>query len=185
MAGPVGSVAQEVRSASGWSIAAGVILVIAGVLAIGIPWIPALVATIWIAWVLVFAGVAELIHSFDLAQGRLWKLVLGLLYIATGLYILFRPGPGLAALALVLGVFLLVEGVILAFIALQWRPLAGWGWWLFDAIITLLLGFLILEGWPSNSATMVGLLVGASMLISGINRLVVGSAVRAAVPKPA
>src|SRR5262249_54133227 len=88
------------------------------------------------------------------------------------------------ALALILGVFLLVEGVILGFIAWQWRPLAGWGWWLFDAIITLLLGFLILEGWPSNSAAMVGLFVGASMLVSGIHRLVVGSAVRAAIPKP-
>src|SRR5262249_18518018 len=106
------------------------------------------------------------------------------LYIATGLYMLFRPEPALAALALVLGVFLLVEGIILAFVALQWRPLAGWGWWLFDAIITLLLALFILEGWPGNSAVMLGLFVGASMLISGVNRLFLGSAVRAAIPKP-
>jgi uncharacterized membrane protein HdeD (DUF308 family) len=184
MAGPVESVAREVRSASGWSIAAGVILVIAGVVAIGVPWLPALVATLWIAWALVFGGVAEAIHAFDSRQGLVWRLVLGLLYIATGLYMLYRPEPALAALALVLGVFLLVEGIVLGFIALQWRPLAGWGWWLFDAIITLLLALFILRGWPGNSAVMLGLFVGASMLISGVNRLVLGSAVRAAIPKP-
>jgi uncharacterized membrane protein HdeD (DUF308 family) len=185
MAGPVGSVPQEVRSASGWSIVAGVILVIAGMLAIGVPWIPALVATFWVAWALVFGGVAEIIHGFDSRDRMAWNLALGLLYVAVGLYILYRPGPSLAALALVLGVFLLIAGIMLAFIALQWRPMAGWGLWLFDAIITLLLAFLILEGWPSNSAAMLGLFVGASMLISGVNRLVVGSAVRAAIPKPA
>lgn len=185
MAGPVGSVAQGVRSASGWSIVAGVILVIAGVLAIAVPWIPALVATFWVAWALVFGGVAEIIHGFDSRERMVWNLGLGLLYIAIGLYILYRPGPSLAALALVLGVFLLIEGIILGFIALQWRPMAGWAWWLFDAIITLLLAFFILEGWPSNSAVMLGLFVGASMLVSGINRLVLGTAVRAAIPKPA
>ncbi len=185
MAGPVGSVAQGGRSASGWSIVAGVILVIAGVLAIGVPWIPALVATLWVAWALVFGGAAEIINALVTRAGMIWKLALGLLYIATGLFILFRPEPGLAAVALVLGVFLLVQGIILGFIALQWRPMSGWGWWLFDAVITLLLAFFILEGWPSNSAAMLGLFVGASMLVSGVNRLVLASAMRAAVPKPA
>ena len=183
MAGPVGGVAQEVRSAGRWSMVAGVILVIAGILAIGVPYIPALVATLWVGWALVFGGVAELIHAFGSAEGRGWRLVLGLLYIATGLYILFRPGPGLAALALLLGSFLLIEGIMLGFIALQWRPMTGWGWWLVDAIITLVLAFLILEGWPSNSAAMLGLFVGASMLVSGINRLVLGASLRSAVPR--
>jgi len=161
---------------------AGVILVIAGILAIGVPWIPALVATLWVGWALVFGGVAEMIAAFG-SEGRGWKLVLGLLYIATGLYVLFRPGPGLAALALLLGSFLLIEGIVLGFIALQWRPMAGWGWWLVDAIITLLLAFLILEGWPGNSATMLGLFVGASMLVSGINRLFLRTSLRSAVPR--
>ena len=55
MADPVGGVAQ-VRSGGRWSIVAGVILVIAGILAIGVPYIPALVATLWVGWALVFAA---------------------------------------------------------------------------------------------------------------------------------
>ena len=185
MADPVGGTAQDVRSTGRWSTVAGVILVIAGILAIGVPWIPALVATLWVGWALVFGGVAEVIHGFGSAEGRGWKLLLALLYIATGLYILFRPGPGLAALALLLGTFLLIEGIVLGFIAFQWRPMTGWGWYLVDAIITLVLAFLILEGWPSNSATMLGLFVGASMLVSGINRLLLGTSLRSAVPRTA
>ena len=63
--------------------------------------------------------------------------------------------------------------------------MTGWGWYLVDAIITLALAFLILEGWPGNSATMLGLFVGASMLVSGINRLVLGTSLRSAVPRTA
>jgi uncharacterized membrane protein HdeD (DUF308 family) len=83
---------------------------------------------------------------------------------------------------LLLGTFLLIEGIVLGFIALQWRPMTGWGWWLVNAIITLALAFLILEGWPGNSATMLGLFVGASMLVGGI-RLMLGRSLRSGIPR--
>ena len=55
--------------------------------------------------------------------------------------------------------------------AFQLRPLPGWGWWLFDGIVTLLLAFLIFSGWPHDSVRIVALLVGISLIISGANRL--------------
>jgi uncharacterized membrane protein HdeD (DUF308 family) len=58
------------------------------------------------------------------------------------------------------------------------RPAAGWGWILFDAIVTILLGALIWAHWPINSEWVVGTLVGISFIVSGVSRLMLSMAVR-------
>jgi len=54
----------------------------------------------------------------------------------------------------------------------------GSSWVLIDGIITLLLGLMIYRQWPSSSAWAIGTLVGVSMIISGITRLMLSLAVR-------
>jgi uncharacterized membrane protein HdeD (DUF308 family) len=171
MAGPGSAAAGAVRGIRGWAIAAGILLIIAGVVALAAPFIAALVAALWVAWGLVFGGFAELVSAWSSAENRIWKGLLGLLYLAVGVYMLLNPGEGLLAIALTLAWLFLVQGLISIFGAFQLRPLAGWGWWLFDGIITLLLAFLIFMHWPGDSVTIIAILVGVSLIISGINRL--------------
>jgi uncharacterized membrane protein HdeD (DUF308 family) len=177
MAGPGEATAGTVRSIRGWAIAAGVLLIIGGILALGAPFIAALFAALWVAWGLVFGGIAELVSAFSTAENRTWKILLGLLYLAIGLYMLVRPGVGLVALALTLAWLFLVQGVISIVGAFALRPLAGWGWWLFDGIVTVLLACLIFSGWPHDSVQILAIIVGISMIISGVNRLVLAAAV--------
>ncbi len=165
------TVAEPGRTSRGWAIAAGVLLIIVGIEALAAPYIAALVATLWVAWGLIFGGVAEWISAYSASENRLWKVLMGVLYLAVGAYMLLNPGSGLIALALTLAWLFLVKGAISLFGALQLRPLAGWGWWLFDGVITLLLAFLIFSGWPGDSVRIVALLVGISLIISGANRL--------------
>ena len=54
----------------------------------------------------------------------------------------------------------------------------GSSWMLIDGIITLLLGLMIYMQWPSSSAWAIGTLVGVSMIISGVSRLMLSLAVR-------
>jgi uncharacterized membrane protein HdeD (DUF308 family) len=172
MASSVAAAAETGRTRSrGWSIAAGVLLIIVGIEALASPYFAALVAAFWVAWGLVFGGVAELISAFSSSENRLWKTLLGLLYLFAGIYILVHPGSGLLALALMLAWVFLVQGVISIFGALQLRPVRGWGWWLFDGVITLILALLILSGWPHDSVRIIALLVGIALIISGANRL--------------
>jgi uncharacterized membrane protein HdeD (DUF308 family) len=177
MAGPGEATAGRARSIRGWAIAAGVLLIIGGIVALGAPFLAALFATLWVAWGLVFGGVAEFVSAFSTPENRVWKILLGLLYLAIGLYMLVQPGAGLAALALTLAWLFLVQGVISIFGSLQLRPLPGWGWWLFDGIITLLLAFLIFSGWPHDSVQILAIIVGISMIISGANRLALAAAI--------
>jgi uncharacterized membrane protein HdeD (DUF308 family) len=49
---------------------------------------------------------------------------------------------------------------------------------LLDGIITLLLGLMIYLQWPSSSAWAIGTLVGVSLIVSGVTRVMLSSAVR-------
>jgi uncharacterized membrane protein HdeD (DUF308 family) len=175
MASPGEAVAGAVRGLRGWAIAAGILMIAAGIAALAAPFVAALLAAFWIAWGLVFGGIAELISSWSSSENRLWKVLLGLLYLAVGLYMLFHPGEGLLAVALALAWLFLIQGVFSIFGAFQLRPLPGWGWWLFDGIITLLLAFLIFSGWPGDSVQIIAILVGVSLIISGVTRLVLAA----------
>jgi uncharacterized membrane protein HdeD (DUF308 family) len=148
-----------------------VLLILAGFEALASPYFAALFAALWVAWGLVFGGVAELLSAYGSAENRMWKVLLGLLYLAVGVYMLMNPGPGLLAVVLVLAWLFLVQGVISIVGALQLRPLAGWGWWLFDGIVTLLLALLVFSGWPGNSVRIIAIVVGISLIVSGVNRL--------------
>jgi uncharacterized membrane protein HdeD (DUF308 family) len=171
MASSVAAAAETGRTRRGWSIAAGVLLIIVGIEALGAPYFAALVAAFWVAWGLIFGGVAELISVYSSSENRLWKTLLGLLYLFAGIYIFVHPGLSLLALALMLAWVFLIKGVISIIGALRLRPVPGWGWWLFDGVITLLLAFLIFSGWPQNSVRIIALLVGITLIISGANRL--------------
>ena len=108
----------------------------------------------------------------------LLEVVLGLIYIIAGIYLLMHPVGGLLALTLLLASFLLVYGIFALVLAFRMRPHGGWGWVLFDAIVTLLLGILIWAHWPFNSDWVVGTLFGISIFVSGITRLMMSLAIR-------
>jgi uncharacterized membrane protein HdeD (DUF308 family) len=58
------------------------------------------------------------------------------------------------------------------------KPLDGGGWYLADAIASLLLGILIFAKWPSSSLWAIGTLVGVAVLIGGISRIMIAAKVR-------
>ena len=175
MGGPSAAVADGVRSIRGWAIAAGILLIIGGMVALAAPFIAALFAALWVAWGLVFGGIAELVSAYSASDNRMWKIVLGILYLAVGLYILVHPAVGLVALALTLAWLFLFQGIVSIIGSLALRPLSGWGWWLFDGIITIILAFLIFSGWPGDSVVIISILVGVSLIISGVNRLMLAA----------
>jgi uncharacterized membrane protein HdeD (DUF308 family) len=62
----------------------------------------------------------------------------------------------------------------------QLRALGRAGLFLLDGIVTLALGLMIYLQWPSSSAWAIGTLVGVSLIISGVTRVMMSSAVRKA-----
>ena len=168
------------RHLSTWSIIWGVLLIVFGMLAIGSPVLAAVAVEALIAWLIILAGVVHFILAFHMhrAGSVVWKLLVGLAYLVFGAYLLMHPALGVASLTLVLASLFLIEGLLDIVLFFQMRSVRGSGWVLGDGIITLLLGLLIYLRWPSSSAWAIGTLVGVSMIISGIARVMFSLAVR-------
>ena len=171
-----------VRRASTLSILWGVSLIILGMLAVGSPFLAAVTVSVFIAWLLVLAGVVHLTVAFHTreAGSLIWRLLVGLAYIFFGGYLIARPALGVVSLTLVLASLFLVEGILNIVLFFRIRSLQGSSWVLIDGIITLLLGLMIYTQWPSSSAWAIGTLVGVSMVISGVTRVMLSLAVRKA-----
>ena len=168
------------RQASGWSIVWGVLLIVFGIVAIGSPLLAAVAVNALIAWLIILAGVVHLVVAFHAhgAGSLIWKLLVGVAYIFIGGYLLLHPLLGVASLTLLLASLFLVEGVLDLVLYFKLRPARGAAWVLFDGLVTLLLALFIGFHWPSSSAWAIGTLVGVSMIMSGVTRVMMSLAVR-------
>lgn len=159
----------------GWQIFWGILLIVAGVLALLMPAVAALATTLFLGWLLVVSGALELIHAFQTrsASGFGWRLASAILTLLVGLAIVFLPMAGIASLALLIGGFLFLAGVVRLALAYLLRPLKGWGWVLFDGVVSILVAFLVVIGWPATSVALIGFLTGFSLILTGLWHLFV------------
>jgi len=171
---------EIIRHASTSSILWGVLLIAFGVFAIGEPFIAAVTVTIAVGWLIILAGVVHLMLAFHAHRaGRLvWKLLVGVAYIGFGVYLISHPLLAVASLTLVLAALFLIEGILDVILFFNMRPMRASFWVLVDGIITMLVGIMISLHWPSSSVWAIGVLVGISMIISGVTRVMLSLAVR-------
>ena len=174
------SLTNDIKKRSTWGIVMGVLTAILGVFLIAYPLATAAITTIVIGTILIIAAVAHVVFALHShSAGRFFlKLLLAVLYGIVGLSLVFNPLIGVATLTVFLGSLLMVYGIVAAVTAFQMRPVDGWGWFLVDAIVTVLIGVLILSRWPTSSLWAIGTLVGVSVLMSGISRIMIASKIR-------
>jgi uncharacterized membrane protein HdeD (DUF308 family) len=105
------------------------------------------------------------------AATRVISIVLGLAVGVLGLVAIRNPGLGLLAVALMVGIAWVMEGVV----ALSTLPAkgAGRGWWIAFGIVSLLAGGTIVL-WPVASILPLLIVTGAFLLVSGVLDLING-----------
>ena len=110
--------------------------------------------------------------------GRYWWLFLvrGLVAIALGVFALIYPGAALAGAVLLIGAFLLVDGIVAVAKAIQiLRSDARWWVLLLEGIVGIAAGVVIFM-WPGISLLSLAYVVGYWAIISGA--FAIASAVR-------
>jgi uncharacterized membrane protein HdeD (DUF308 family) len=165
----------------------GVLTVIAGFLALVMPWASGVGVTLVIGFALVVGGVARLVGAFHAGSfGRdTLAFIGGALTLLAGVLLVARPAVGLATLTLMLGAYLLVDGIFGTVLAFHVRPEGGWGWMLFSSLMSGLLGFLLLREWPLTGLWAIGTLVGVNLLFAGFSMISIGSTAKKLVEKVA
>jgi uncharacterized membrane protein HdeD (DUF308 family) len=174
------TLADDIKKRSTWSMLMGILTAALGVFLILYPLATGAITTVLLGWVMIFVAIAQFVFALHTQTvGKFFlKILLGALFGICGIALAFFPISGLAALTALVGTFLLVYGIVGIFGAFQLRPLEGWGWFLFDAAATLVLGILILARWPSSSVWAIGTLVGVSVLMGGISRIMIAAKLR-------
>jgi len=169
--------AEDAKKNTGMIVLLGVVAVIAGFLALVMPWVSGVGVTLVVGFAMVVGGVARLVGVFHAA------FIGGALTLLAGVILVARPGVGLAVLTLMVGAYLLVDGIFGAVLAFHVRPEKGWGWMFFSAAAAFLLGVLLLAEWPLSGLWAIGTLVGINMLFAGFSMISIGSAARKLVKK--
>lgn len=169
-----------VHKAGTWFIVTAIAFIVLGTLAILEPFVAGLAVTTLVGWLLVIGGIMHIIHTFRAESfGRgVWEFLVGVFYLAVGVYFLMHPVMALTALTLTLAIVLFFEAVMELTGWFAIRHVKGSGWLLADAIATTFLAVLIWMGWPSVSVWAIGTLVGIKLMISGFSRLMLGSGAR-------
>jgi len=160
-------------SGTGWHVVWGILLIVAGVLAVLMPGIAALATALVFGWLLVMSGVFEIVYAIQTRghDGFGWKLASGILTLLLGLAIVIVPLAGVASLALLVGAFLFAGGITRTMLSFRLRPRSGWGWVLFDGLLSIGLALLIVAGWPTSSLAFIGLLTGFTLISTGVWRI--------------
>ena len=172
---------SDIKKATTGSIVLGVLMVIAGIIAISLPLATGIFAAIWIGLIFASVGVTKLIYAWQTRDegGFVPKLLVSLVYLLAGIFLFVSPLEGIVTLTLVLATFLLVEGAIELYLAIQMRSSSSnWGWVLADGIVTLLFALLIWLEWPASAASVIGLILGVSIISSGVSRIMLALAAR-------
>jgi len=149
----------------------GILLTVLGVLAILLPAVASLAATLIFGWLLLLSGGMGLATSIRArhAPGFAWSLLSALIGLVAGVLLLARPVLGTLSLTAVLIAFLVAEGVVSVFYATEHRKgfSAGWGWMLASGLLDLVLAVILLAGLPWTAVWALGVLLGVNLIVGG------------------
>ena len=176
--GPVGFGAAQAEAGpppghgSIWFAIEGAVLIALGVLAVIFSLMAGVAAAVLIGWLLVISGVVGLVSTFRGAghTHRTWSVVSALLAILVGLLVIVNPIAGALGVAVLIGVFLILDGVAQIGLALDQRKrgVARWGWFLAVGVFDILLALLILALGPLGATALLGFVVGVDLILAGV-----------------
>ena len=168
------------KRSSTWFLFLGILLIILGIVALSAAFVATMASVILIGWLLIFAGVAHLVHAFGTGQWGplLWHLLAGIIDLIAGAWLIFQPVIGGITLTLILAIMLIIGGVfqVIGALSVRWP---NWGWALLSGLASIVLGAMVWSGWPASGLWFIGLWVGLSLLFRGWALVMLSATARA------
>lgn len=168
------SIVPVVRKASGWVIVWSIVTFVCGILAMILPLTFSFGIALIIGCLVLVAGIAHLVFAFHTRSidGFLWQILISALYGVAAICLLVNPLLGVLSLTLLLAIFLFLEGILELVLSFCLRRFRHSVWVLIDGIGTLILGFLMIRQWPPATPEIIGVLIGISLMLSAISRVI-------------
>ncbi|HEY4466006.1 MAG TPA: HdeD family acid-resistance protein [Streptosporangiaceae bacterium] len=167
-------VLARVGSSWVWIMVFGIITVLAGVAVLVWPGRTLIVVAVLFGIQLIVTGIFRFVAAFasdDLTGGtRVLLAVLGVLSLIIGLYAIRHVLLTLLALALLLGIFWVVNGAVELFTALSHREMPSRGWTAFMGVLSIVAGIIVLA-YPGISLLTLAIVLSVWLLFFGIMQI--------------
>jgi uncharacterized membrane protein HdeD (DUF308 family) len=126
------------------------------------------VIAVLIGVLLLIGGLFHLISMFSSgASHRVWLGISGLLLIVVGVILIRHLNLTVALMGLVIGIAWIVQGLSALAAGLSGAVSEGRGWWIFFGIVSLIAG-IVVTAFPTNSVTVLAVLVGIWFIVQGL-----------------
>jgi uncharacterized membrane protein HdeD (DUF308 family) len=153
----------------GWLLALGIVQIIAGGIAIAVPVVASLAAVAVFGAVLIVTAILQITHAFKVREWprSVWYGLGGLLYAIAGVLVVLHPFGGVLTLAVMIAILLIAEGSARVLFGTGLRLVPGWGWLVAAGVSSIIVGVILLLGWPTTALWGVGLLLGINLIFTG------------------
>ncbi len=158
---------ETLKKYSTQTIVAGVLMMIIGLVGVFAPTLMSVVTVYFLAWLFLFSGLVQGYNTWKNYSGHIGAWVKPTISVITAFLLMFFPLPGVAATAILLVVYLLMDAYSSLTLGWQYRPHKGWWLMLINGILSIVLAVILLAGWPVTSLVLVGLFVGISLFFDG------------------
>ncbi|WP_369213678.1 HdeD family acid-resistance protein [Streptomyces flavofungini] len=159
----------------GWLALLGVVLAVAGLVGLVYAGLATLTTMLLFGWLLLVGGVVGLLHAVQSRGSNFFWLgvVVAALNLAAGVVVIRRPDVAAEALTMFAALLFLTGGVFRLVGSLVVRG-PQFGWTLVQGAFGLLLGILVLGGWPSSSQYVIGCFFSLALLFDGLGLIATG-----------
>ena len=160
---------RDLRENWAWLMAFGVLSIVLGSIGMLLPALGMAFSATYYGAMLLAGGVFQLAIAF---KHKAWKdtmssMLMCVLYIIAGTVIMQNPSLTTMGATLLIGVLMLVMGSM-RLIGAHWlRGSDGWSWSFYGGWMTVLLGFMVLAGWPVSAPWVIGTFVSVEVMING------------------
>ena len=169
---------DQLRKFGSYTLITGILLIILGTVGVALPGLMSLATSVFIGWLFLIGGLFWGYHTFRSHKGGWLDWFKPALLVVAGGLMLWNPVTGIAAVGLMLSFYLFLDAFGSFALAKEFKPQKGWGWMVFNGIVSLVLAVLFLIGWPVTSLVLVGIYVGISLIFDGWALVMIGWAVK-------
>ncbi|MEG0333722.1 MAG: DUF308 domain-containing protein [Akkermansia sp.] len=138
-----------------------------GVIALSMPLMTGAVSMLVLGIIFIAGALVSIYQCFAVKGFRIWNFVATILYAIVGIYILQNMQMALLSVTLLIGWIFIAGGILRLVTSYKMRGTPGNGWRLFNSIITLLLGSMVIFQWPESSVWLIGTLIAVELIFSG------------------
>ncbi|GIU05534.1 MULTISPECIES: HdeD family acid-resistance protein [unclassified Shewanella] len=171
-----------------WFVMVGVVVTLAGILAISLPVAVGVTITTIIGGIFLVIGLVQVYHTLSIPKwkAKSWYVISALFYLIGGIFILAEPYVGLLTITVMMIMIMLFNGVTRMFFGfISRKNLDGWLLIVFSGLLSTAIAvyFFSLMKDPEFSLSILGVFVGVSFVFEGLSFIFIGMQMKKVVPK--